>query len=421
MANFSYKARSYNGKIVKGKTKAESKERLERELLNRGLKPIKIIATSIGSGSSGPIPGLEKYIYFDEKGAIQIRLGEDLPTPRELAVFTKQFSLMIENGVPMIQCLELLGGQVKKKSFKDVITAISTLVEQGSSLSGALATFPTFFDNLYIAMIRAGEASGRLDIILKQLVVYIDKSVKVRAQIKKAMAYPLMIAFVAIAVVSGLLAFVVPALAEQFEQNNQELPEITQIVMNLSDFLVVNYLEIFGGLALLIFFFKRWKDTVAGRYIFDTYILKAPIIGDVVQKIAVGRFCSTMSTMLSSGVSILEALSICATSSGNKKVEEFVNSVKDDISKGKSFAEPLKGSTLFPNMVGSMVAVGESTGTLDETLSKITEIYDEEVENAIDTMTSMIEPLMIVFISVIVGFIVIAMYMPVFDMAGAVG
>ena len=365
--------------------------------------------------------GLSRFIYKDKQGQIQIQLGDDLPTTKELALFTKQFSLMIENGIPMLKSLKLLEEQQKKQSFQESLLSIHNAIEQGSNLSDALEAHPKIFDSLFVSMTRAGEASGRLDIILKQLVMYIEKSAKLKGQIKSAMAYPAIIVVVSIAVISVLLIFVVPSFAQQFADSGNELPGITQMVIDSSNALIGNWTSILASIVASGIGFKYWIGTPKGRKVFDAYLLKAPLIGDVISKISIGRFCSTMSTMLNSGVSILEALEICAASSGNTKIEEFVLHVREEISKGQNFADPLQQSPLFPTMVSSMVAVGESTGTLDETLGKVTEIYEDEVDNAIAAMMSMIEPAMIVIIGGIVGFILIAMYLPIFDMAGNVG
>ena len=352
---------------------------------------------------------------------MQIQLGESLPTTKELALFTKQFSLMIENGIPMLQTLQLLKDQQKKPTFSDVIASSAEVIEQGASLSDAFEQYPNIFDQLYVAMTRAGEASGKLDIILRQLVKYIEKSAKLKSQVKSAMAYPTIIVVVSIIVIVVLLVFVVPSFAQQFADSGNELPGITQFVMDASDAIVANWhFGLISGVASF-FGFKYWHGTDSGRRVFDTYILKAPIIGDVMSKIAIGRFSSTMSTMMASGVSILDALDICAASSGNKRIEEFVLHVKDQISKGDNFSDPLSETDLFPKMVSSMVAVGEQTGTLDETLAKVTEIYEDEVDTAIAAMMSMIEPIMIVVIGGLVGFILIAMYLPIFDMANNIG
>lgn len=418
MPEFKYKARNRGGRIVSSTISSANPKTAREDLYNLGFKPLTIKQI----GGSGPATkGINRYFYKDEKGRLQIRLGPELPSTKELAVFTKQFSLMIENGVPLLQCLHLLAAQQKKHDFKNIISTIHSAVEKGANLSNAMEPHKSVFYALYVSLVRAGEASGHLDIILRQLVVYIEKAAKIKSQIKSAMTYPTIIVLVAIGVITLLLTFVVPTFAKQFSDNRQELPEVTQFVVTISDLLINEWFTILIGLTGIISFFVYGIRTEKGRRIFDDYILKAPIFGDVLLKIAISRFCSTMSTMLSSGVSILEALTICAKSSGNKTVEDFVMTLREQISKGSNFADPLTVSPLFPPMVSSMVAVGETTGTLDETLGKIAEIYDDEVDAAIETMTAMLEPLMIVIIGSIVGFIVIAMYLPIFDLAGTVG
>ena len=253
------------------------------------------------------------------------------------------------------------------------------------------------------------------------MVTYIEKSAKIKSQIKSAMTYPLIIVFVALSVITLLLVWVVPTFAKQFADSGQELPGLTSFVVNLSNLLIKDWMFIVAGIAVAIFGIRWGLKTDQGRKIFDTYILKAPIIGDVMLKISIARFCSTMGTMLSSGVSILESLNICAASSGNRAIEKMVHHIRDEISKGRTFFDPMEASGIFPAMVSSMVAVGEQTGTLDVTLAKISDIYDDEVDSAIDTMTSMIEPLLIIVIGGIVGFIVIAMYLPIFGLANTVG
>ena len=421
MPRFAYSAKNTSGKIVKGEINAPSSSRAKSTLANKGLKPLRVTALKGEDGDNTKKGFFSKIVYKDKQGQIQIQFGEDLPSTKELALFTKQFSLMIENGIPMLKALKLLEEQQKKMAFQQILESIHNSIEQGANLSDSLEAYPEVFDSLYVSMTRAGEASGRLDIILKQLVTYIEKTAKLKSQVKSAMAYPSIIVLVSIIVISVLLVFVVPSFAQQFADSGNELPGVTQMVIDSSN-LIINNWPVFIGVFILSFLaFRYWLKTPAGRRSFDTFILRAPLMGDVISKIAIGRFCSTMSTMLNSGVSILEALEICAASSGNTKIEEFVLKVKDEISKGENFAEPLQSSNLFPSMVSSMVAVGESTGTLDETLGKVTEIYEDEVDNAIAAMMSMIEPIMIVTIGGIVGFILIAMYLPIFDMAGNVG
>ena len=419
MPRYSYKARSRGGKSSVGYIDAASKDKAKNALYNKGLVPQRIVRVEEEELEGEP-KGLARYIYRDEGGQIQIRLGSGLPSEKELALFTKQLSIMIENGIDIISALRLLKNGQKKPDFATMIGKISVSVEKGSSFSEALEVYPKTFNDLYVSMIRAGEKSGQLDKIMRQLVLYIEKAVKIKSQVKSAMTYPVMIVVVAVGVITLLLVFVVPTFAKQFEGSGQELPGLTQIVLNMSDSLIFYKLEILGGLVALFFGFRAWVKTQSGRAIFDAALLKAPILGDVMTKIAIGRFSSTLSTMLISGVAILDALQICASASGNKIIENFVQSVKAEIERGGNFYTPLDRSPLFPPLVSSMVEVGENTGKLDETLLKISEIYEDEVDTAIEVMTSMIEPIMIVVIGAIVGVIVLAMYLPIFDMASTI-
>ena len=420
MPKYSYKAKTPKGVIRMGEISAASKLAAKNSLSNKGLRVLKLQTMEAEGAESLERRGISRYIYRTKDGSIQLRLGPQLPSTRELGLFTKQFSLMIENGIPMLQALQMLKDQQRKIDFQETIDKIIRAIEQGSSLTDALEPFPSIFDSLYVAMARAGETSGRLDVILRQLVTYIEKSAKLKAQVKSAMAYPIIIMLVAIGVVTLLLVFVVPSFAKQFADSGQEIPGLTAFIINISNILVDGWKQIVGSLFAAFFGLRYFFSTDNGRRLFDATILKAPIIGNVMVKISIGRFCSTMSTMLSSGVSILEALTICASASGNQSVEKFVINVREEISKGSTFAEPLSQGNFFPKMVVSMVAVGESTGTLDDTLKKVTDIYEEEVDLAIAGMMSMIEPIMIVGIGGIVGFIVIAMYLPIFGMAGTV-
>jgi type IV pilus assembly protein PilC len=270
-------------------------------------------------------------------------------------------------------------------------------------------------------MVRAGEASGNLDGILLKLTVYIEKSAKIKSQVKAAMFYPAMVVFVAIAVITALLLFVVPTFAKQYEDSKKELPGLTAAVVGVSNYVADQWYVIFGVAFAVVFAFRQWVRTEKGRGWFDMILLKAPGFGQLFRKLAVGRFCNTMSTMLTSGVNLLEALTICAAASGNQVIERFVLGVRGRIEQGAKFSEPLADGGLFPPMVISMVAVGEATGALDDMLVKVSEFYEDEVDLAVKTLLSMIEPIMIVTIGGIVGVIVIAMYLPVFDMGNLVG
>jgi type IV pilus assembly protein PilC len=421
MAEFKYKAKDSRGKVKTGVISAASKKQAKDQLTRMRLKSVVLTASKLDDVDE-PKSFFEKIFVKDSKGRVQIQIGSGPKlTTKDLIVFTKQFATMINSGVALIQALHILGSQQRVPSFGKALRSISAAVENGAKLSDALEAYPKIFDTLYCALVRAGEASGNLDTILIKLTTYIEKAAKIKSQVKSAMMYPLIVVVVAGTVVAGLLIFVVPTFAKQYTDEGKPLPEITQVVVDASNFLVDSWYMILGAMIGASFLFRFWVRTEKGRAIFDQYILKAPGIGELLRKIAVGRFCSTMSTMLTSGVNILDALTICAASSGNKTIEKFVLNVRSKIEQGTKFSEPLAEGDLFPNMVVSMVAVGEQTGAMDEMLIKVSDFYEEEVDLAVETVLSMIEPIMIVTIGGIVGFIVIAMYMPVFDMATLVG
>lgn len=422
MPNYKYKGFDKRGKLRSGAVFAKSKGEVRLKLHNKGLKRIKIIDHAAARGTTdGENQIIWGPIYRDAAGTIQISLGEAKPKIDDLVVFTKQFSTMIGSGVPIIQSLMVLSKQQKTASFRRSLTKIQNMVENGLSLSKALAQDESkIFDPLYVAMVEAGEESGNLDEILVRLVDYIEKSQKIKKQVKSAMIYPVLVVMVALAVISGLLIFVVPAFAKQFEDSNKELPFLTQIVMDISDHFIATAPYYFVLLVGAFFAVTSYRKTEQGRIFTDKLLLKAPVIGDLLRKIAVGRFCSTMSSMLGAGVNLLESLSICARSAGNSTVEEAIEKVRKDLEEGLNLSESLSQIDLFPDMVISMVHVGESTGALSEMLMKISEFYEEEVDNAVAAMLAMIEPVMIVIIGALVGFIVIAMYLPIFDLAGGV-
>jgi type IV pilus assembly protein PilC len=328
---------------------------------------------------------------------------------------------MLGSGVPLIQSLGVLAAQQKVPSFGRALEYIRAEVENGATFSAALENYPDIFDNLYIAMVGAGEASGNVDEILVKLTTYIEKSAKIKQQVKSAMFYPMMMVVVATAVISVLLIFVVPTFAKQYQDAGKELPWLTQQVVDASGFLSTNAPKIAGGIMVAITLFKRWAKTTTGRAVVDAALLRAPALGQLFKKVAVGRFCSTVSAMLTSGVNLLEALTICAASAGNIVIEEFILGVRSKIEQGQKLSQPLSQGDLFPQMVVSMVKIGEETGALDEMLGKVSVFYEEEVDAAVKTVLSMIEPMMIVGIGGTVGIIVIAMYLPVFDAASLMG
>jgi type IV pilus assembly protein PilC len=422
MQTFTYKSKNAKGQIVTGQIQARNKNDAKMKILRMRLSvlSIQVIASDRDELDPDETPILGKFIYKDGNGAIQIRLSNDQPKTKDLIIFTKQFATMLDSGVPMIQSLSILGEQQRSPFFRFALKKIQKKVEGGSSLSESLAMFPEIFDSLYTAMISAGETSGHLDTIMAKLVTYIEKAEKIRHQVKKALTYPIAVLCVAVAVITFLLVWVVPIFGKQYTDSGRKLPELTQMVIDFSDLFVAYGPYMGGGLVLAYLYFLSWIKTVRGRLAFDNFILKVPAFGDLLKKVAIGRFCSTMSSMLAAGVNLLEALSICALSSGNKTIEGFILNIRTAIEKGEKFSEPISKGGFFPNIVISMVVVGETTGALDEMLKKISEFFEEEVEQAVEALLALIEPVMMVGIGGIVGFIVIAMYLPVFDMAGGV-
>jgi type IV pilus assembly protein PilC len=344
------------------------------------------------------------------------KIKSKAPAAKNLAVFTRQFSVMIDAGLPLVQCLEILGTQEEDKNFGAVILQVRADVEGGMSLADAMKKHPKVFDGLFSNMIAAGEAGGILDGILKRLAGYIEKNVKLKGQVKSAMVYPIAVIVIAGVVVGAILWKVIPTFASLFAGLGAELPLPTRIVIAASDALVayMPYL-IVGGMAAS-YAFKRYYETENGRYKVDRIVLKLPILGAVMKKIAVARFCRTMSTLLASGVPILDGLEITARTSGNAIVEEAIMTTRKSIERGETIAAPLKQTNVFPPMVVQMIGVGEATGALDTMLSKIADFYEEEVDAAVAGLLTLLEPLMIAVLGGIVGGIVIAMYLPIFGL-----
>ncbi len=341
---------------------------------------------------------------------------------KELAIFTRQFSVMIDAGLPLVQCLEILASQQdKNKYFKQVLTQVRSDVESGSTLSDAMSKHPKVFDNLYTNMVAAGETGGILDTILQRLATFIEKIVKLRSDVISALIYPSAVIALAVAVISVIMIVVIPAFRNIFEGllgPGERLPLPTEIVIGLSAFMA-NYwwllLIVIGAIAASI---RAWYKTPGGRLFIDRLLLKIPIIGDILLKIAVARFSRTLATLLSSGVPILESLDITARTAGNVIVANAINRVRDSIEQGQTIVEPLKASGVFPSMVCQMIGVGEQTGALDAMLSKIADFYELEVDAAIANLLTLIEPVMIGFLGVTIGGIVIAMYLPLFVLVG---
>lgn len=339
--------------------------------------------------------------------------------PKELAVFTRQFSVMIDAGLPLVQCLEILAGQQENKTFQKVLTGTRSSVEGGATLSTAMRQYPKVFDALYVNMVEAGETGGILDTILQRLSTYIEKNVKLQRAVKSALVYPIGVMTVAAGVITLLLWKVVPIFATLFAGLGVALPLPTRVVIAMSNFVG----SIFGLIILIaiagtIFAIKTWYGTPQGRYVIDASILRAPLVGTLLRKIAVARFTRTLGTLISSGVPILEGLDITAKTAGNAVVERALQKVRKALEEGKTLTDPLKETEVFPGMVTQMIGVGEQTGAMDAMLQKIADFYEEEVDAGVKDLLTALEPVMIVFLGLVVGGVVISMYLPLFSLIG---
>ncbi|TPW16955.1 MAG: type IV pilus assembly protein PilC [bacterium] len=350
---------------------------------------------------------------------INLQAGASVST-RDLAIFTRQFATMITAGLPLVQCLDILSQQSDSAALRRIINDVRNDVEAGTTLAEALGKHPKVFDNLFVNMVEAGEAGGVLDDILLRLATYIEKAEALRRKVKAAMTYPTVVLVVAVGTTTFMLLFIIPTFAKIFKDFGGELPLPTAIVLTLSDFLRGYWYLLFGAVAGVIVMFKRFYATDKGEKIIDQIKLRMPILGDLLKKAAIARFTRTLGTLISSGVPILTGLEITARTAGNRVIQEAVLATRASIREGQTIAAPLKESEVFPPMVVQMIAVGEETGALDEMLNKIATFYDDEVNTAVDTLTSIIEPVMIVVMGLLVGGMVVAMYMPMFKLINVV-
>lgn len=340
---------------------------------------------------------------------------------RDITIFSRQFATMIDAGLPLVQCLEILAGQQESKTFKDILYGVKKNVEGGATFADSLAKYPKAFDDLFVNLVAAGEVGGILDTIFLRLAVYLEKAMALRKKVKGAMTYPIAILGVAAIVVAILLGKVIPIFEQMFSEfGNAELPAPTKIVIASSNWFRANFIFIVMILGTIFYSAKKFYSSPKGRKIVDRWVLKLPIFGGILRKVAVARFSRTMATMLTSGVPILEALDIVAKTSGNKTIEAALFAVQSSISEGKTMAEPLEESGIFPSMVCQMISVGEATGAMDAMLNKIADFYEDEVDTAVEALTALMEPMMMVFLGTIIGGLVVAMYLPVFKLAGAV-
>ncbi|MGI9106546.1 MAG: type II secretion system F family protein [Pyrinomonadaceae bacterium] len=403
MPTYVFKGRNRLGEVMVGERIADSHEML-KQLLRRE----QVMLTSVKEkGREVAVPKLS---------------GRGKVKSKELSIFTRQFSVMIDAGLPLVQCLDILATQQENKFFQQVLTQTRQDVEEGSTLAVAMSRHPKAFDQLFVNMIEAGETGGILDIILQRLSTFIEKIVKLRRDVVSAMIYPSAVIVIAVLVVAAILVFVIPQFQAIFLGllgPGEQLPLPTRIVVSLSSFIAGwGGLCIFAGVIALFLGIRAYRKTVTGLRNTDRLMLNAPILGLVLRKIAIARFSRTLSTLLSSGVPILQSLDITARTAGNIVIEEAIRAIRTGVERGESFVEPLKASDVFPNMVAQMVGIGEQTGALDSMLGKIADFYEQEVDNAIANMLTLIEPAMIGFLGVTIGGIVIAMYMPLFTLVG---
>lgn len=346
--------------------------------------------------------------------------GKKIET-KDLVVFTRQFATMIDSGLPLVQCLDILSSQQENKTFKEILIKVKESVESGSTFADALSKHPKAFDQLYVNLVAAGEAGGILDTILNRLAAYIEKAMKLKKQVKGAMVYPITIMAIAVIVVGVILVFVIPTFAKMFADFGGELPAPTKFVIALSNFLKKYIIVIIAAFFAAKVAFSKYYATASGRKAIDQLALKLPVVGPLIRKVSTAKFTRTLGTMISSGVPIMDGLEIVAKTAGNVVVEKAIYDVRQAISEGKTMAEPLAACGVFPPMVVQMISVGEATGAMDAMLNKIADFYDDEVDDAVGALTSMMEPLLMVFLGTTVGGLVIAMYLPIFKLAGAVG
>ncbi|MFH0844516.1 MAG: type II secretion system F family protein [Pseudomonadota bacterium] len=402
MPFFVYVVETKKGKKLKGEIEAADEKIATSQLRRRNFKILKL--------KPKPKDIFEGISFLQPK-----------VTMKDIVIFTRQFSTMIDAGLPLVQGLNILSDQAENKTFKGILKQINRDVEGGATLAEAMGKHPKVFDNLFVNLVAAGEVGGILDTILRRLAQYIEKSQKLKAKIKGAMTYPIVVVAIAIIVIAVILIFVIPVFEEMFSSFGKALPVPTQIVVTMSRFMKNNIHWCLLGLGGLVYAFKKYRNTSGGRRNTDNISLKLPIFGDMLKKVAVARFTRTLGTMIQSGVPILDALDIVAKTSGNVIIEEVLYEVRASIAEGQTIAEPLSENDIFPGMVVQMISVGEATGALDSMLEKIADFYDDEVDAAVEALTSMLEPLLLLFLGGSIGGLVIAMYLPIFSMAAAMG
>ncbi len=402
MPTYQYTTRDQDGKAVTGKISAESESLVIEELRKRNLIIVSIDEEKVSTLTPVARPKKKKKIKSED-----------------IVMFTRQFATMIDAGIPILQALEALSEQTASPAFKDTLEAIREDIQLGSGLSVAFAKHPHVFDPLFINMIRVGEAGGVLTEVLERVALYLEKSEKLRQKVQGALIYPAVIVAMAFSITLLLIIKVVPTFSNIYDSLGQPLPPMTKVLINVSKVMQHDFIFLAAGVAALVFAFGRWRATDKGGLVFDAMLLKLPIFGDLICKVAVSRFCRTFSTLAQSGVPVLETLEIVGKTCGNRVIENVVNDVKASVREGRPIAEPLAKSPVFPPMVTRMIAIGEKSGQMEKMLAKVAEFYDDQVDIAVDGMTKLIEPLIIGFLGIVVGFIVVALFMPILNITSA--
>jgi type IV pilus assembly protein PilC len=400
MPTYVWSGKNKKGRVIKGEIEAADERIARVQIKRRNIEVTKL--------KKKPKDLFENISFMQPK-----------ITKKDVVIFTRQFSTMINAGLPIVQGLNILAEQAENKSFKKILQQITKDVEGGATLADALQSHPKIFDSLFVGLVAAGEAGGILDTILQRLATYIEKSEKLKSQVKGALVYPAVVVSIAVIVIAVIMIFVIPVFQDLFASVGRALPLPTQIVVDMSDFTKGNIHYMIGGFIIFVWLFRRYYRTKSGRKKIDQLMLKLPIFGEIIKKVAVARFTRTLGTMVSSGVPILDALEITAKTAGNSVVEEIILDARKSIAEGQTIAEPLSENEVFPGMVAQMISVGEATGALDAMLAKIADFYDDEVDAAVAAMTSMLEPLLMLFLGGSIGGLVIAMYLPIFQMAAA--
>ncbi|HOY09360.1 MAG TPA: type II secretion system F family protein [Candidatus Omnitrophota bacterium] len=392
MPTFKYVAKDQAARNVVGKISAENQAAVIEELRKRHLTIIDV----------KPVKAASKAVFVQKS-----------VKPEDLVIFSRQLSTMVDAGIPILQALDALQEQITQAYFQSVVIAVRDDIQMGSSLSAAFAKHPKAFDTLFVNMVKVGETGGVLSAILDRISSYLEKTLKLKRKVKSALIYPAVVVFMAIVITVILLVKVVPTFASIYDSFNSELPAMTQMLIGASDLLKNNLLYLIGGIVLSVFLLTRWYQTDRGREALDKASLRVPIFGELIRKVAISRFSRTLATLLQTGVPILESLDIVGKTSGNRVIENVVISVKNNVREGESIATPLVKSGVFPPMVTRMISIGEKSGQLEKMLGKIADFYDDQVDAAVAGLTSIIEPLIIGFLGIIVGFIVIALFLPI--------